>query len=262
MKSTSRRTPALSSSSEPSRILEWSMYTMGSEALTAPWPAMRPPPHHGKRVSTSVVRRSREYPMYGEETARGRNEEDGWASTTCSAASGLWRCAITSAMPSPLGSYLSAGKRSRQPEPWKHAVVEAGDGADPVAREGEDEQAGPVADAGRGAEVGPERRLTVGSRRYEVEPPARADHACVEAGHDVTAFVFEGERWHREKDIVGQQGDQSVEIAGLVRADELRHRRLLGGRVGGGSRFAIGTRRQPALQAGARPLEEAVDRLD
>src|SRR4029453_15929396 len=101
------------------------------------------------------------------------------------------------------------------------AVVEAGDGADPVAREVEDEKAGPVADAGRGAEVCPERRLTVGSRRYEVEPPARADHPCAEAGHDITAFVFEGERWHREEDIVGEQGDQSVEVAGLVRADEL-----------------------------------------
>src|SRR6266508_3342662 len=130
---------------------------------------------------------------------------------------------------SALGSCLSARKRSRQPEPWEHAVVEAGDGADPVAREGEDEEAGPVADAGRGAEVGPERRLTVGSRRYEVEPPDQTDHACVEATYDVTAFVFEGERWHREEDIVGEQGDQSVEIAGLVCADELRHRPLLGG---------------------------------
>jgi hypothetical protein len=133
------------------------------------------------------------------------------------------------AMPSALGSCLSARKRSRQPEPWEHAVLEARDGADPVAREGEDEEAGPVADACRGAEVRPERRLTVGSRRYEVEPPARADHACVEAGHDVTAFVFEGERWHGEEDIVGEQGDQCVEIARLVRADELRHGRLLGG---------------------------------
>jgi hypothetical protein len=51
------------------------MYTMGSEALTAPWPAMRPPPHHGRQVSTSVVRRPYEYPMYGEETARGETRK-------------------------------------------------------------------------------------------------------------------------------------------------------------------------------------------
>src|SRR6266508_3610103 len=67
-------------------------------------------------------------------------------------------------MPSALGSCLSARKRSRQPEPWEHAAVEAGEGADPVAGEGEDEQAGSMADAGGGAKVGPERRLTVGTR--------------------------------------------------------------------------------------------------
>jgi AcrR family transcriptional regulator len=36
--------------------------------------------------------------------------------------------------PPPLGSWLSAGERSRQPEPAEHAVVEAGHGADPVAQ--------------------------------------------------------------------------------------------------------------------------------
>jgi len=39
-----------------------------------------------------------------------------------------------------------------------------------------------VADAGRGAQVGSERRLTVGSRPHEVEPPARAEDAGAEAG--------------------------------------------------------------------------------
>src|SRR6185436_3992879 len=86
-------------------------------------------------------------------------------------------------------SCLSAGERSRQPEPWEHAGVETGDGADPVAGEGQDQEARAVADAGRGAEVGPERRLTVGPRRYEVEPPAGTDHARVEASHDVAALV-------------------------------------------------------------------------
>ena len=76
---------------------------------------------------------------------------------------GLCRCACTSGMPSPLGSWLSDGERSRQPEPWEHAVVEAGEGADTVAGEGEDEQAGSMADVGGGAKVGPERRLTIGS---------------------------------------------------------------------------------------------------
>ena len=39
----------------------------------------------------------------------------------------------------PPPSWLSPRERSRQPEPWEHAVVEAGHGADPVAGEGEDE---------------------------------------------------------------------------------------------------------------------------
>ena len=37
-------------------------------------------------------------------------------------------------------SWLSARERSRQPEPWEHAVLEAGHGADPVAGEGEDDR--------------------------------------------------------------------------------------------------------------------------
>src|SRR6266540_6588529 len=122
-------------------------------------------------------------------------------------------------MQSALGSCLSARKRSRQPEPWEHAVVEAGEDADPVAGEGEDEQAGSMADAGGGAKIGPERRLTVGSRQHEVNPPARAEDAGEKAGHNVAALVFEGNRWHGEVDIVGEQGDQRVEIAGLVGAD-------------------------------------------
>jgi hypothetical protein len=50
------------------------------------------------------------------------------------------------------------------PEPWEHAVLEAGHGADPVAGEGEDDEAGPMADtAGGRAQVNPERRLTIRS---------------------------------------------------------------------------------------------------
>jgi hypothetical protein len=86
-----------------------------------------------------------------------------------------------------------------------------------------------VADAGRGAQVGPESRLTIGSRRDEVKPSARTKDAGTQAGHDLAALVFEGNRWHRDEDIVGQKGHQRVEIGGLVRADELRHNRILGG---------------------------------
>jgi hypothetical protein len=53
-----------------------------------------------------------------------------------------------------------------------------------------------MADGGRGAQVGSERRLTVCSRPYEVEPPARAEDTGAEAGHEVSALIFEGHRWH------------------------------------------------------------------
>src|SRR5262245_25473467 len=99
-------------------------------------------------------------------------------------------------------------------------MVEAGDGADSVAGEGEDEEAGPAAHAGRGAQVEPERRLTIRSRRHEVIRPARAEEAGVEAGHEVAALVFEGNGWHGDGNIGGEQGDQRVDIAGPVRADE------------------------------------------
>src|SRR5205807_2311341 len=66
----------------------------------------------------------------------------------------------------PLGSWLPGRERSPQPEPWEHAVLEAGHGADPVAGEGEDVEANPMADAVRAAQVGSERRLAVGSRPH------------------------------------------------------------------------------------------------
>jgi hypothetical protein len=52
---------------------------------------------------------------------------------------------------------------------------------------------------------------------------------AAEAGHDVSAFVFEGHRWHRDEDVIRQKGHERVEIGGLPRADELRHDRILGG---------------------------------
>jgi hypothetical protein len=45
-------------------------------------------------------------------------------------------------------------------------------------------------------------------------------------------------------------------------ADEVCHERLLAGRVGSRRRFALASRRQTALEAGARPFEGTVDRFD
>src|SRR5260221_9088940 len=104
-----------------------------------------------------------------------------------------------------LGSQLSARECSRQPEPWEHTIFEAGHGADSLAGEGEDEQTGSMADAGGSAKVGPERRLTIGSRRHEVERPARVEEAGEKAGHNVPALVFERHRWHRHEYVVRQK---------------------------------------------------------
>ena len=81
--------------------------------------------------------------------------------------------------------------------------------------------------AGRGAKVGPERRLTIRPRRHEVVRPA-AHETGAEAGHDVAAVVFEGNWWHGDADIGGEQGDQRVDIAGLPCANELCDERSLG----------------------------------
>src|SRR3989442_16009731 len=129
---------------------------------------------------------------------------------------------------------LSARERWRRPEAREDAVVEAGEGADAVAGEGEYEKAGSMADAGGGAKVSHERRLTIGSRRHEVNPPARAEDAGEEAGHHVAAPGFQGDRGHREEGIVREQGDQRVQIAGLGGADELLQEQPPGGGGGGG----------------------------
>ena len=69
-------------------------------------------------------------------------------------------------------------------------------------------------------------------------------------------------RRHRDEHIVGQQGHQRVEIGRLPRAGRTSPRSPPRRVSRGGRRFALGGRRPAALQAGARPLERAGDRLD
>src|SRR5205085_532247 len=115
--------------------------------------------------------------------------------------------------------------------------------------------------SGRAAQVGPERGLAVGPGRDEVEPAACAELAGPVAGHGVAALVSEWLRWHRDEDVVGQQGHQRVEVGRLPRAGEPGHDRVLGGRAGAGRRLVAGGWLLPALEAGAGSLEGAVDRL-
>jgi hypothetical protein len=88
-----------------------------------------------------------------------------------------------------------------------------------------------VADAAAGrANVEPEGQLTIGPRRYEVEPAAVTESdGGEEVRYSVTAVIFEGDRRHRESGVVGEQSDQQVDVAGLVGAGELGDKSLLGG---------------------------------
>src|SRR5262249_8958131 len=122
--------------------------------------------------------------------------------------------------PTPGGASFS-WERLWEPEPWEHAVVEAGHGADPIPGEGEDEESGSVADAARGgAKIGAERRLTICLRRHKVMR-SMPEEAGQEAGRGVAAEVFEGNRRHRDAHIGGEQGHQPVDVTGLPCANEL-----------------------------------------
>src|SRR5215472_4584753 len=95
------------------------------------------------------------------------------------------------------GCWLSARQRSRQPERWEHAVVEAGHGADPVAGEGEHVQAGPVADAVEAAQVGPEGRLAVGVLNGEVVKEVTTLKQQIDGHQDRGAWPSSCQSTHR-----------------------------------------------------------------
>ena len=125
--------------------------------------------------------------------------------------------------------------------------------ADPVAGEREDEQPGAVADR---------RRARAGRRRTPVDrwlasgrgrTGGRARRMPAQKrGHDVAALVLERHRRHRHEDVVGQQGDDRVEVGRLVGADELGHERLLGRRVRRREPVRVGRRRRRCRPARAR----------
>src|SRR5262249_19071228 len=93
----------------------------------------------------------------------------------------------------------TGGERARESEPRIDAVLETRHGADAVASEGKYEEARAVAGAIGSAEVCAERRLTVRSRRDEVESAARLKDAGEELGNDVTALVLKCHRRHRHE---------------------------------------------------------------
>ncbi len=98
-----------------------------------------------------------------------------------------------------------------------------------------------MADTARGMYVEPERRLTVCAGRHEVVLAASAEKEGTEAGHDIAALVFEGHGRHGHEDVVGQQGNQRVEIGRFVRAGNLAASASSAGdpAMGGGSQSAL-----------------------
>ena len=92
-------------------------------------------------------------------------------------------------------------------------AIKARQRADPVAGERENDEADSGTDAAGCAKVGPERRLAVGARRDEVEPPARAEDAREQRRRRIAALVFKRNRRHRNEHIVGEQRDQRIQIA-------------------------------------------------
>lgn len=67
-----------------------------------------------------------------------------------------------------------------------------------------------------GREVATEGGLAVGARRHQPQGRAAADGAVVQEGADrVVALVFVGLGRHGQPGVVGQQGDDGVDVARL-----------------------------------------------
>jgi alpha-1,2-mannosyltransferase len=102
------------------------------------------------------------------------------------------------------------------------AVHEARDLRDAWSRTADGEHDQPVRAGDRGdgvAQVAPEGRLAVGPGRDQPELDGRADQG-EEVLDRVAPLVHERQRRHRERDVLGQQGDDGLDVAALVSLGE------------------------------------------
>ena len=112
--------------------------------------------------------------------------------------------------------------------------------------------------AARITHVRAECRLAVGPRLDEAVGATVAEgHGGEEARRLLEAVVLERHRRHRHRDVVGEEGHERVDVAGLVGAGEAVDERTLLGRDGTRRPHVGGRRGEPFLDDDARPLERA-----
>jgi hypothetical protein len=140
----------------------------------------------------------------------------------------------------------------------QRAGVEAGDGADLVAGEGEHEQSHRVGDAAVGiACVQAEGGLAVGPGGHDAvsAPPLQGD-GREEAGGLLASVVFE--RRHGELHVLAEERDDRLDVARLEGSGEPLDEFLLGGRARLRGRLALARRRGLARERGSARLSALV----
>ena len=153
-------------------------------------------------------------------------------------------------------------QRARQPEVREEAAVaKPGDGGDPVAFEGQNEdRVGGRDPSLRVGEIAAEGRLGVGPRGHDAQRPATHLLPVAEEGADrVLSLVLERQRRHGEPGVVGEQSDHLVDVAALDRLREAPNQPALGGGVGTRGALAVDVR-QSLFQGCTGALQGALDR--
>jgi hypothetical protein len=102
------------------------------------------------------------------------------------------------------GGWSGVRQRPGESEPRQCGALEAGEGTDLVAGEGEHEQACAVEEPVRGTDVGGECRLAVCAGGHEAVFAVRAEQQRPELGDDRLALVLERHRRHGHEDVVGK----------------------------------------------------------
>ena len=128
------------------------------------------------------------------------------------------------------GLSIRSGKRPRQPEPWHHARVEAGDRGDVVVGDRDDMQSvGPVDTCVGIGHIHTQRRLAVGAgRHHPVGPAGPEGDGCEEPAGQVDAPVLQHRGRHGDSDVLGEQPYQGLEVGSFEGVGQLSYEVALG----------------------------------